>query len=72
MNQFFDKDIDVLMKRTQSRPIPTGRIEPSEAMGFASIVAIFSVMILGLASNWFAAFLLAFTIFFYAVIYSQF
>ena len=70
MNQFFDKDIDVLMKRTQSRPIPTGRIEPSEAMGFASIVAIFSVMILGLASNWFAAFLLAFTIFFYAVIYS--
>ena len=70
MNQFFDRDIDILMKRTQYRPIPTGRIEPSEAMGFASIVAIFSIMILGLSSNWFAALLLAFTIFFYVVIYS--
>ena len=72
MNQWIDRDIDAIMTRTRGRPIPSGRIEKSEAITFASVVAILSVIVLGLASNWLAAILLAITIFFYAVIYSVF
>ena len=72
INQWVDKDIDKIMLRTKERPIPSGRVDPAEAITFSLVVSLFSVILLGLASNWLAAFLLAFTIFFYAVIYSIF
>ena len=58
------------MIRTRHRPVASGKIDVSDALTFASVFSIFSVILLGLTSNWSAAFLLAFTIFFYAVIYS--
>ncbi len=70
LNQWFDKDIDILMDRTKNRPIPSGKIQPSEALSFGIITSILSIMILGLSINWLAASLLAFTIFFYAVVYT--
>ena len=70
LNMWYDADIDALMKRTRTRPIPAGRMASAEALGFGLVLAAFSVGILGLAANWVAAGLLAFTIFFYAVIYT--
>jgi len=58
------------MSRTANRPIPRGRITPSEAMAFGVTLAFFSVMTLGIFINWYAGGLLAFTIFFYVVIYT--
>ncbi|WP_136684609.1 heme o synthase [Falsirhodobacter xinxiangensis] len=71
LNMWWDADIDAVMKRTQSRPIPGGRIAPGEALGFGLALSGISVMMLGLAANWFSAAFLAFTIFFYVVIYSM-
>lgn len=71
LNMWWDADIDAVMKRTQSRPIPSGAVTPGEALGIGIALSGFSVMLLFLASNWFAAALLAFTIFFYAVVYSM-
>ena len=71
LNQWYDKDIDVLMDRTKNRPIPSGKIQPSEALSFGIITSILSIIILGLSINWLAASLLAFTIFFYAVVYTM-
>ncbi len=71
LNMWYDADIDAVMTRTANRPIPGGRIAPSEALGFGLVLAVFSVSILGLAVSWFAAGLLAFTIFFYAVVYTM-
>ncbi len=70
LNMWYDADIDRAMSRTRERPIPGGRIEPGEALAFGITLAAGSVIVLGLASNWLAAGLLAFTIFFYAVIYT--
>jgi protoheme IX farnesyltransferase len=70
LNQWYDRDIDKVMIRTKDRPIPLGKILPSEAFSFGIISSIMSIMILGLAVNWLAASLLAFTIFFYAVVYT--
>ena len=70
LNMYYDADIDALMTRTRNRPIPAGRMTRSEALGFGMFLAVASVSILGLATNWLAAGLLAFTIFFYAVIYT--
>ena len=70
LNQWYERDIDSIMKRTKNRPIPSKRIEPSEALTFGIILSFISVIILGLAINWFSAFLLSFTIIFYAVIYT--
>ena len=70
LNQWYDRDIDKLMNRTKDRPIPQGKILASEALSFGVIVSVLSVIILGLSVNWMAASLLAFTIFFYAVIYT--
>ena len=69
-NQCIDKNIDKIMLRTRQRPIASGKIEVSDALTFASVFSVFSIILLGLSSNWTAAFLLAFTIFFYVVIYS--
>jgi len=71
LNQWYDKDIDVLMDRTKNRPIVSGKIQPPEALSFGIITSILSIIILGLSVNWLAASLLAFTIFFYAVVYTM-
>ncbi|MFB9950319.1 heme o synthase [Rhizobium puerariae] len=71
LNMWYDADIDAVMSRTARRPIPAGRILPQEALAFGLTLSVFSVAILGLAVNWFAAGLLAFTIFFYAVVYTM-
>jgi protoheme IX farnesyltransferase len=71
LNMWWDADIDAIMTRTARRPIPAGRITPGEALGFGLILSVFSVLALGLVSNWLAAGLLAFTIFFYVVVYSM-
>ena len=70
INQWYDRDIDAVMARTRLRPIPAGAVEPAEALSFGVIVSVLSVLLLGLASNWLAAGLLAFTIFFYGVVYT--
>ncbi|MBY5584371.1 heme o synthase [Rhizobium leguminosarum] len=71
LNMWYDADIDAIMSRTANRPIPAGRIAPSEALAFGLVLSGFSVVILGLAVNWLSAGILAFTIFFYAVIYTM-
>lgn len=71
MNMWYDRDIDAIMNRTKDRPIPAGRVKPEEAMGFAMVLQIISVMVMGLALNWMAAGLLAFASFFYMVIYTM-
>ncbi|MCX5579584.1 heme o synthase [Kaistia terrae] len=71
LNMWYDADIDRIMKRTQSRPIPMGKITEGEALAFGLTLACFSVALLGLFVNVVAGALLAFTIFFYAVIYSM-
>lgn len=71
LNMWYDADIDAVMARTATRPIPAGKIVPSEALAFGLVLSAFSVAILGLAVNTLSAGLLAFTIFFYAVIYTM-
>jgi protoheme IX farnesyltransferase len=70
LNMWWDADIDAVMTRTAKRPIPAGKIQPNEALAFGVTLSAGSVLILGLVSNWLAAGLLAFTIFFYVVVYS--
>jgi protoheme IX farnesyltransferase len=71
LNMWYDRDIDALMSRTANRPIPRGRVSPEEALAFGMVLAFFSVVTLGILVNWYAAALLAFTIFFYVVIYTM-
>lgn len=71
LNMWYDRDIDAIMSRTINRPIPSGRMSAEEALVFGMVLSLFSVALLGLATNWVAAFLLGFTIFFYAVIYTM-
>jgi protoheme IX farnesyltransferase len=71
LNMWYDADIDALMTRTAGRPIPRGRIAPGEALGFGVTLCGFSVAVLGLLVSWLAAALLAFTIFFYVVVYTM-
>ena len=71
LNMWYDADIDAIMIRTRGRPIPSGRIDRDAALGFGLTLAAFSLLTLGLVANWLAASLLAFTIFFYIVIYSM-
>ncbi len=70
LNMWFDADVDAVMSRTKSRPVPAGRVLPQEALGFGMTLAVGSVAVLGLVANWLAAGLLAFTIFFYVAIYT--
>ena len=70
LNMWYDADIDAVMTRTSSRPIPRGRVAPGEALAFGMVLAAFSVGVLGLLVSWLAAALLAFTIFFYVVVYT--
>jgi protoheme IX farnesyltransferase len=70
LNMWLDADIDAVMKRTARRPVPRGAILPGEALGFGMTLAVGSVLLLGLVVNLVAAAILAFTIFFYVVIYT--
>ena len=71
LNMWYDADIDAVMKRTSKRPVPAGAILPGEALGFGLTLSVGSVLALGLMVNVLASALLAFTIFFYIVIYSM-
>ena len=71
INMWYDRDIDAVMSRTCRRPIPAGRIEPSEAAGFGVVLAIGSVGLMGLAINWLAGGLLAAAILFYVFVYTM-
>jgi len=71
LNMWWDADIDRIMRRTKGRPIPAGKVDGQDALHIGLGLSGLSVVMLALAANLFAAFLLAFTIFFYAVIYSM-
>ena len=70
INMWYDRDIDLIMKRTQRRPIPSGKITPENALHLGVFLSIASVTLMGLAINILSAALLAFAIFFYAYIYT--
>ena len=71
LNMWWDADIDAVMRRTAKRPIPAGKVEAREALYFGAALSGLSVMMLALSANLLAAFMLAFTIFFYVVVYSM-
>jgi len=71
LNMWYDSDIDRLMRRTRGRPIPMGRVQGADALGLGIALSLFSVMLMGMAANWLAAGMLAFTIVFYAVVYTM-
>ncbi len=71
LNMWYDADIDAKMSRTKSRPIPSGRVAKDEALALGIVMSIFSVLTMQLAAGPLAAALLAFTIFFYAVVYTM-
>lgn len=70
-NMAYDSDIDAVMKRTRRRPVPAGRVLKSEAYTFSGVMSLASVLLMALATNYVAAALLAFSIFFYCVIYTM-
>ena len=70
LNHYYDRDIDPLMKRTSTRPIPSGRITPNQVLVYGLIVSIVSVVYGALALNYVAAFFIALGIFFYVIIYT--
>ena len=71
LNMWYDADIDAQMTRTKKRPLPRGIMAPGTALTFGFLLSVVSVWMLGLATNYVAAALLAFTIFFYVVIYTM-
>ncbi|MCF8484570.1 MAG: heme o synthase [Rhodobacteraceae bacterium] len=71
LNMWWDADIDAVMRRTMGRPVPAGKVQAGEALAVGLSLSGIAVVMLALASNLFAAGLLAFTIFFYAVVYSM-
>jgi protoheme IX farnesyltransferase len=71
LNMWYDADIDAAMRRTRGRPVPAGRVQGADALALGIVLSLFSVMVMGMALNWFAAGLLAFTIVFYAVVYTM-
>jgi protoheme IX farnesyltransferase len=70
LNMWYDGDIDAQMRRTRGRPVPAGRVQGADALALGVVLSMFSVMLMGMAVNWLAAGLLAFTILFYAVVYT--
>ena len=70
LNQWYEADIDALMKRTQGRPLPAGRMDRQTALHFGVGLSFFSVLTLGVATNWFAAAILAASILFYVLVYT--
>lgn len=70
LNQWYEADIDAIMKRTAKRPLPAGRMESDSALHFGVGVSALSVLLMGFATNWFAAVILAVSILFYVVVYT--
>jgi protoheme IX farnesyltransferase len=70
INMWYDRDIDAVMTRTCARPIPAGRVDPSEALTFGVVLSLFAVALMGLAINWLAAGLLASATLFYVFVYT--
>ncbi|WP_341631212.1 heme o synthase [Sphingomonas agri] len=70
LNQWYEADIDAKMRRTASRPLPAGRMERQSALHFGVGLGGFSVLLMGLATNWLAAALLAVSILFYVLVYT--
>jgi len=70
LNQWYEVEVDAKMRRTAKRPLPAGRMDPQSALHFGVGLAFFSVLLMGLATNWFAALLLAASILFYVLIYT--
>ncbi|MBL8553101.1 MAG: protoheme IX farnesyltransferase [Phenylobacterium sp.] len=71
LNMWYDADIDAAMRRTRGRPVPAGRVQGADALALGIVLSLLSVMLMGVGVNWFAAGLLAFTIVFYAVVYTM-
>lgn len=71
LNMWYDADIDAIMKRTKKRPIPAGKLTGGEVLVFGLVLSALSVLTMGVFINWFSAAFLAFTIFFYVVIYTM-
>jgi protoheme IX farnesyltransferase len=70
LNMWYEADLDALMKRTASRPLPAGRMDRTTALHFGVGLSVFSVILMGLATNWFAAGVLAASILFYVLVYT--
>jgi protoheme IX farnesyltransferase len=70
INMWYERDIDAVMERTRNRPLPAGRMAPGDAFGFGVVLAVSSVLLMGLALNVVAALLLALTIAFYVFVYT--
>jgi protoheme IX farnesyltransferase len=71
INMWYDRDIDAVMRRTRNRPIPAGRIQPGAALGYGIMLAIGSVLMMGLAVNLVAAAVLTLSIAFYVFVYTM-
>jgi protoheme IX farnesyltransferase len=71
LNMWYDADIDARMARTAARPIPRGRLTRDEALSFGAVLAVFSILTLGVVVNWTAGILLAVTIAFYLFVYTM-
>ena len=71
LNQWYEVEVDAKMRRTAKRPLPAGRMDRQAALHFGVGLAFFSVLLMGLATNWLAAILLAASILFYVVIYTM-
>jgi len=70
-NMWFDADIDAKMSRTRARPVPSGKVQGADSLAMGITLTLLSCMVMWLAVGWLAASLLAFTIFFYAVVYTM-
>jgi protoheme IX farnesyltransferase len=70
LNMWYEADLDALMKRTASRPLPAGRMDRQTALHFGVGLSFFSVLLMGLATNWLAASILAVSILFYVLVYT--
>jgi protoheme IX farnesyltransferase len=70
LNMWYESDLDALMKRTATRPLPAGRMDRQTALHFGVGLSFFSVILMGVATNWFAAAILALSILFYVLVYT--
>jgi len=70
LNQWYEADLDAKMRRTAQRPLPAGRMDRQSALHFGVGLSVFSVLLMGLATNWLAALLLLASILFYVLVYT--
>src|SRR3982750_4942057 len=70
LNQWYEADLDSKMRRTAKRPLPDGRMDRQSALHFGVGLGFFSVLLMGLATNWLAGALLAVSILFYVLVYT--